>query len=230
MDSGSTDIGAFREALSTATTSMGLTLAPAQLELMARHFEMVLETNQQFNLTRITDPLAAATKLYADSLAPAAWADEGDLVIKSVLDIGTGAGFPSVPLAIARPTWRVSAIDSTGKKARFVQRCATDLGIENLKGKQVRAGEASFRQRFDMVTAKAVGTLQNCIQIAQWHVNVGGHLIVFKARGLSDAEQKQGVIEAENHRFQLVDVCDYGVPAGDEVLEHCLIVYQKVGR
>jgi 16S rRNA (guanine527-N7)-methyltransferase len=230
VDSQFTSIETFNAALAAAIECMGLTLLPAQRDMMAQHFERVLETNRQFNLTRITDPIAAATRLYADSLAPAAWVDEGNHSIKTVLDVGTGAGFPAVPLAIARPTWKITAIDSTGKKARFVQQAATDLGIDNLKAKQLRAGEATSRQRFDMVTTKAVGSLQNCIQIAHRHVNVGGHLIVFKARGLSDSEQQQGIVEAENHQFQLVDVCDYGIPAGDDVLEHCLIVYQKIGR
>lgn len=230
MDLEFMDIEAFQSALSAAVESMALTVSPAQFELMGQHFKLVLNTNRQFNLTRITDPMAAATRLYADSLAPAAWADEGNLDVKSVLDVGTGAGFPATPLAIARPSWQVTAIDSTGKKARFVQQSATDLGIKNLQGKQLRAGEASFRQRYDLVTAKAVGSLQNCIRIAYRHINVGGHLIVFKARGLSESEQQQGIVEAENHQFQLVDVCDYGIPAGDDVLEHCLNVYQKIGR
>ena len=230
MDSQSTNLEAFNSALAVAIEGMGLTLQPEQCELMTRHFKLVLETNRQFNLTRITDPMVAASRLYADSLAPAAWIDEGNYSIKTLLDVGTGAGFPAVPLAIARPTWNITAIDSTGKKARFVQQAAADLGIENLRAKQLRAGEATFKQRFDMVTAKAVGSLQKCIQIASRHVNIGGHLVVFKARGLSDSEQQQGIVEAENHRFQLVDVCDYRIPAGDDVLEHCLIVYQKVGR
>ncbi|GJM26106.1 MAG: ribosomal RNA small subunit methyltransferase G [Phycisphaerae bacterium] len=230
MDSAPTDIETFNAALAVAVEGMGLTLQPKQNELMAQHFELVLETNRQFNLTRITEPIAAASRLYADSLAPAAWVDEGNHSIKTVLDVGTGAGFPAIPLAIARPTWKITAIDSTGKKARFVQQSAADLGLDNLRAKQLRAGEATFRQRFDMVTTKAVGSLQNCIQIATRHVNVGGHLVVFKARGLSDSEQQQGIVEAENHQFQLVDVCDYRIPAGDDVLEHCLIVYQKGGR
>ncbi len=230
MDIESVDIEAFQSALSAAAKSMELAVSPAQYELMGKHFELVLETNRQFNLTRITDPVMAATRLYADSLAPVAWADEGNLSIKSILDIGTGAGLPAVPLAIARPSWQVTAIDSTGKKVRFVQQAANDLDIKNLKAKQHRAGEPSFRQRFDMVTAKAVGSLQNCIQISHRHVNTGGHLIVFKARGLSDSEQQQGIVEAENHQLQLVDVCDYGIPAGEDVLEHSLIVYQKIGK
>lgn len=228
MESEGSNSETFKVVLTQASQSMGLTLSDVQVEKMAQHFQHVLETNQKFNLTRITDPVGAASRLYADSLAPSAWAEEGNLAIKSVLDVGTGAGFPSVPVAIARPEWQVSAIDSTGKKARFVQACATDFAIKNLRAKQVRAGEASFKQRFDLIVAKAVGTLQYCIQTAARNVTIGGHLIVFKGRGLSDKEQQEGIVEAENHRMQLVDVCDYVVPSGDEELEHCLIVYQRL--
>ncbi|NOX59240.1 MAG: 16S rRNA (guanine(527)-N(7))-methyltransferase RsmG [Planctomycetes bacterium] len=208
---------------------MGVALRPGHLDAMARHFELVLETNQKFNLTRITEPTLAATRLYADSLAPAAWIKNAGITVKTVLDIGTGAGFPAVPLAIVCPKWKVTAIDSTGKKARFVEDAGKQLSISNLRCRQVRAGEASFKQRFDVITAKAVGSLEVCVQIASANLATNGHLLVFKGRNLSDSEQKAGVIEAENRRMQLVDVCDYDIPCGADVLEHSLIVYQRVG-
>ena len=87
------------------------------------------------NLTRITRPAEAAVRLYADSLAVLSWARQSgnETGVRTVLDIGTGAGFPAVPLAVAAPDWRITAIEATNKKAAFVEQSARRVGAENLR-------------------------------------------------------------------------------------------------
>ena len=118
--SGTDDRQAFEEALLAACSAIRLSLTEPQRELMLAHYRRVVEANRHFNLTRITSPADAAVKHYVDSLTLMAspWV-EADRSL-TVVDVGTGAGFPAVPLAIMCPQWQILAIDGTGKKARFV--------------------------------------------------------------------------------------------------------------
>lgn len=221
------DSAAFREALEQAVSALGITLADAAAATMEAHFARVVETNKLFNLTRITKPAAAAVKLYADSLAPLAWLAEQNIAVRTVLDIGTGAGFPAAPLAIARPDWRVTAIDSTGKKARFVADCAAEMPIANLRAEHARAGEWKPSHLFDLVLLKAVGDLAKCLAIAGGTLARQGHVIIFKGRGLSREELDAGQKKAESLGLQTWDCVDYDLPLGEETLEHTLVIYRK---
>jgi 16S rRNA (guanine527-N7)-methyltransferase len=218
----------FEHALRTATAALGLALAPEAVEGMRAHFVRLVETNASFNLTRITEPRAAAVKLYADSLAPLAWlAQQPEIKVHSVLDVGTGAGFPAVPVAIARPTWRVTAVDSTGKKAAFVARCAREIPIANLTAEHARAGEWKAPRRFNLVLLKAVGELARCLEFVRGCVAPGGCVAIYKGRGLTREELDAGQSRAESLGLQTWDCADYDLPLGEETLEHTLVVYRK---
>jgi 16S rRNA (guanine527-N7)-methyltransferase len=218
----------FDAALVRATHALGLTVREAQRALMFAYFERLVAANAQFNLTRIIDPVDAAVKLYADSLAPLAWLRGADARVVRVLDVGAGAGFPAVPLAVAMPGWKVTAVDSTGKKVRFVQDCAAALGLNNLKAVHARAGEWRSPQPFQLVLFKAIGPLDRCLQFARGLVARDGFVMAFKGRGLSRAELDAGQVQAESQGMQTWDAFDYTLPLGDETLEHTLVVYRRV--
>jgi len=123
--------------------------------------EIIAETNQTMNLTRIVEPEDFAIKHVADSLSIARMFPALTTEYAKVADIGCGAGFPSLVLALAFPNLRLTAIDSTGKKAAFVKRAGKELGLLNLDVVHGRSNElnrrSEFRHRFDVVTARAVG-------------------------------------------------------------------------
>ena len=123
----------FSSHLIDALVDLRLSPTDDQLRKLHGHYNAMIEANRSFNLTRITDPKEAAIKHYADSLALLPWADGVGEKIDSVLDVGTGAGFPAFPLAVLRPQWSVTAIDATRKKTDFVARTAASLGVENLR-------------------------------------------------------------------------------------------------
>jgi 16S rRNA (guanine527-N7)-methyltransferase len=223
-----TALAPFIVALQAACADLGLPDSEAHATRLADHFELVLTTNRQFNLTRVTDPREAAVKLYADSLAVIAWAEDTGAEVRRCLDVGTGAGFPAVPVAVYRPTWSVTAIDSTGKKTRFVQQCATQLGITNLRTEHARAGEWRPEQRFQLILYKAVGKLPLCVRASARLVARGGYVVVYKGPGLTRAELDDGQEEAERTGLQTWDTFDYTLRCGDEVLEHTLVVYRQV--
>src|SRR6056297_2191024 len=130
-----------------------------QIQKCVRHLELVLETNQQFNLTSITDPREAIIKHVIDSLLPAQLYADAD----AILDLGTGAGYPGIPLAILYPEMKVHLVDSTQKKARFLQEVVNELELPNVVVHDKR-GETVLKSlpthEIDILTARAVGSIE----------------------------------------------------------------------
>ena len=164
-------------------------------ELIDKFFrltEYMLEQNAVMNLTAITEPGEVILKHYADSLTVAEHLDEG----KTVIDVGCGAGFPSLPLAIARPDLRVMALDSTEKRIHYVKACAKLLGLSNLSALAARAEDAAnseMREKYDYATARAVARLNILAEYCLPFLKVGGVFLPMKAK--SGAEE---MAEAKN--------------------------------
>lgn len=154
--------------------------------------EYMLAQNAVMNLTAITEPSEVILKHYADSLTVAEYLDEG----KTVVDVGCGAGFPSLPLAIARPDLGVMAIDSTEKRITYVKNCAKLLCLSNLSALTARAEDAAssaMRGKYDYATARAVARLNILAEYCIPFLKVGGVFLPMKAK--SGAEEME---EAKN--------------------------------
>lgn len=157
---------------------------------------LLLEANQEINLTAIRSVGEICLKHYADCLKLAEFLPEG----ASLLDVGCGGGFPSLPLAIVRPDLRITALDSVAKKLRFVERCKDALSLGSLTTLYMRAEEAGrsalYREKFDVVTARAVASLE---LLAEWClplVRKGGIFLAMKGSG--------GAEELENAASRLI--------------------------
>ena len=151
-----------------------------QIELFWRFGEHLLKVNQITNLTAIRNMPDVITKHFADSLLVAKHVPQG----ARVLDLGCGAGFPSVPLAIARPDLTVFALDSTAKKIAFVNDAASSLGLNNLTAISGRAEDAAVMKRlglFDVVTSRAVAALPVLSELCLPYVRIGGKFLPLKA-------------------------------------------------
>ncbi|MBQ8398145.1 MAG: 16S rRNA (guanine(527)-N(7))-methyltransferase RsmG [Clostridia bacterium] len=144
--------------------------------------ERMLAVNEHLNLTAITEPEAVILRHYADSLVLADLIPAG----ASVADIGSGAGFPALPLAIARPDLRVTAIDGTGKRVRYMQETAELLGIDNFTALTLRAEagakDPAMRGKFDVATARAVAAMPILSELCLPYVKVGGLFLAMKSR------------------------------------------------
>lgn len=217
----------FDDALRTALGTMHIDLSDAQESQLLRHYQLVLDTNRKFNLTRITEPEEFAVTLLADSLSLLAWARDGGHRVDRVLDIGTGAGLPAVPLAIARPDWHVTAIDGTGKKARFVKEVAEELTLRNLEARHERAESWRDRKRFDVVTLKAIGPLERCIRLAAPHVRRGGWVVVYKTMSLTDTERIDGLAATKERGFDTPSAYEYELTLHDATLRRALWVHRS---
>lgn len=147
----------------------------------ARHLELIHEANQQFNLTRIVDARDAAIKHVLDSVLP--WrhfANAGHVV-----DAGSGAGFPGVPLALVLPDTRFTLIESTRKKAAFIEAAAGALGLANVAVIPERAEDWLKHHRAPVITARAVAPLLRAIPLFAPALRGGARLLLYKGR---DAE------------------------------------------
>ena len=141
----------------------------------------MLEVNEYMNLTAIKEPRAVILRHYADSLTVAAHLPQNARII----DVGCGAGFPSLPLAICRPDLKILSLDSTAKRIRYVQETAEMLGCQNLTALAARAEEAgkgAHREKYDVCTARAVAALPVLAELCLPLVRVGGKFLAMKAR------------------------------------------------
>ncbi|HYP26047.1 MAG TPA: 16S rRNA (guanine(527)-N(7))-methyltransferase RsmG [Blastocatellia bacterium] len=145
-------VAKFRKALETDVRDFGLgALTGTQLDSLARHYELMREWNRHVNLTRIVEPKEAARLHYADSLFGASFIGDS----KTVLDIGSGPGFPAIPLAVFRPDIPVTALEANQKKSVFLFEVKDALGLSNFNVARARLEEFDWSP-FDLLTSRAL--------------------------------------------------------------------------
>ena len=176
--------------------------------------ERMLEVNEHMNLTAIREVPDIIAKHYADSLMAAKYLPQGARVI----DIGCGAGFPSLPLAIARPDVIVTALDSTAKRVNYISETAKLLGLDNILTVTARAEEmaknASHRERYDVATARAVARLNVLCELCLGYVKVGGCFISMKAELGSELDEAHRAISAMGGKLEAADTISLKLPDG----------------
>jgi 16S rRNA (guanine527-N7)-methyltransferase len=169
-------------ALARDAERIGVHLDAATLALCARFSDLLIERNTTTNLTAITTPADIATKHFLDSFTAAAvrtWSGR-----ERIIDIGSGAGFPGVALRLMFPGARVTLVESMGKKARFLEEVTSTLAIDGVEIRNERAEALahSRRERYDVGTARAVGTLGAIVEYLLPFLRVGGDAIAWKGR------------------------------------------------
>lgn len=220
----------FDQALIAGLQSLGTELSAQQCEKLWLHRQRVVQANRRFNLTRISDPVEFAVKHHLDSLALLAWVAESGTRVQRVLDVGTGAGIPAVPLAIARPDWSITAVDGTAKKARFVAELADELGLGNLTCRHARAESWRGETTFELVLFKAVGPIARCLRNARRHLSQGGVAVHYKTSDPAASEVDQGAQAARKLGFEPAARHAYQLPQADETISRELWLYRLIGR
>jgi len=174
--------------LKTGASELGIALYDTQLALFDAFAELLTAANTKFNLTRITDPEAIVRDHYLDSLAclSAVELSSGSRVI----DIGTGAGFPGVPLKLARPDLNVVMVDSTLKKIKFLQEAIERLEIEEVELIHTRAEDLAhdcrYREKFDATCCRALADLAIASELCVPFVRAGGRMIAQKSKDIDE--------------------------------------------
>ena len=142
-----------------------------------RYAEMLTERNEKVNLTAITDPVEIRVKHFTDSLAAIDLIKTG----ATVLDIGSGAGFPGIPLKIARDDISVTLLDSVNKKVAFMNDVIADLGLKNIEAVHARIEDFPYKGEFDVAVSRAVAELTTLAEYALPFVKVGGTFVAYKS-------------------------------------------------
>ena len=186
--------------------------------------DRLLETNKVMNLTAITEPEEVARLHFLDSAALLLLADFRG---KSVVDVGTGAGFPGMPLRLLEPSLRLTLLDSLGKRIGFLQGCCDALGLADVQCVHARAEEfaEAHREGYDIAVSRAVANLRLLSELCLPLVKVGGQFLAMKSAGsdLEIDEAKKAIVTLGG---KLAAVRDYPIPETD--ITHRLVVIEKV--
>ena len=211
-----------KQLLHNGLTEMGL---PTEgIPALIRYGELLVEKNKVMNLTAITEPHDVATLHFLDSVAMLTLAD---LKGKKMADIGTGAGFPGMPLRIVEPSLRLTLLDSLNKRIDFLKEVCADLGLNDVECIHGRAEEfaANHREDYDIVTSRAVANLQMLSELCLPLVKVGGYFLSMKAVD-SEEEVNAAKNAIKTLGGQIEKVVDYAIPGTD--VQHRLIFIKKI--
>lgn len=192
---------------------LGIELTDDQAARLVTHLDLLDEWNARMNLTAIRDRPSQITKHLLDSLSVLPY-----LRGQRIADVGSGAGFPGIPLAIVEPARHFALVESTGKKCRFLEHVRDTLGLANVEVVQSRAENCAPELRFDTVIARAVGPLADLVKVAGQLVAGGGRLLAMKGR------YPQDELEARLNGWKVAAVHPLTVPGlGEErhLVEAC---------
>ena len=195
----------------------GIELTDRQKDQFERYFQLLVEWNEKINLTAITEKNEVYLKHFYDSIAPVLQGLIDNQELK-LLDIGAGAGFPSLPMKIICPQLDVTIIDSLNKRINFLKLLAGELGLDKVHFYHGRAEDLAqdkaFRAQFDLVTARAVARMQVLSELTIPYLKVGGKLLALKASNAP--EELDEAKNALNLLFSKVqDNLSYALPNGD---------------
>jgi len=178
-----------REMIINGAKAMGIILPDNAPDQLIQYHEMLTEANKVMNLTRVPDdPQESVDRNYLDSMSPLAVPGLMDGV-STLCDVGSGAGFPGIPLSISCPHIHVVMMDSLGKRVKFLNQVIDALHL-NAEAIHTRAEDAAklpaYRDHFDMVTARAVAALPTLLELSLPFVRPGGRMMAFKGPSLDE--------------------------------------------
>lgn len=189
------------------------------------YMKIFLEENSKVNLISKNDEKYLWEKHVFDSLAIENFFEKFDTSkIKTILDIGTGGGFPSIPIAITYPHLKVTALDSIAKKVRAVQTIKDKLNIENLEPICTRV--ENLDAKFDMITSRAVSSLKNICEYALPKLKKGGYFVAYKSRKTpQEIEEANSILKKYNSK--IVDIIEYSLPLEENHERNLIVILKK---
>ena len=215
-----------RDYLKEKAADYGITLAPEMLEQLDAYAELLVDWNQRMNLTAITEPQEIVIKHFLDSLLLAAVTEipQGG----SLVDVGTGAGFPGVPMKILRPDLELTLLDSLNKRLIFLEALCNELGItaQRVHARAEEAGRGQLRERFDLATARAVAPLSQLCEYCLPLVKLGGRFVALKGPEVEqEARQSEKAIALLGGR--LLEIRRLELPDGSS---RSFVIIEKISQ
>ncbi len=180
------NIDSFKEKMSSYGSKIGIVFNDEQLNMFYEYMNLLLEWNEKINLTAITEPEEVILKHFIDSLTINKYIYEN----KSIADVGTGAGFPGIPLKIYRKDLKVILVDSLNKRINFLNEVISKLKLDNIETVHSRiedfGKDKKYREKFDYVTARAVANLSVLSEYLIPIAKVNGNCICMKGSNVQD--------------------------------------------
>ncbi len=200
--------------LSELFESLNINLTQTQSEQFEKYARLLVEWNQKINLTAITEPEEIEEKHFLDSCLP--FADVDIPQGASVVDIGTGAGFPGIPLKILRPDIELTLLDSLQKRIIFLETACAQIGVQAtaIHGRAEELGRSDMRESFDIAAARAVARLSVLCEYCLPFVRVGGLFVALKGRDCAE-EIRLAYTAIKTMGGEIAKTMEYNLPSGD---------------
>ena len=219
------DLTSFKEGL----RELNIELSELQFKQFIQYYEMLVEKNKVMNLTAITDWEEVVTKHFLDSLSLIKVVKDMTNVSYSLLDLGTGAGFPGIPLKIAFPSLRVTLIDSLNKRVLFLNDVIASLGLTDINAFHGRAEDFAhnkdYREAFDIVVSRAVTNMTVLSEFCIPYVKTDGFFIPYKSEKVKD-ELKESMGAIRLLGGEVSSECEFTLPGSS--LYRDLIMIKKI--
>ncbi len=215
--------------LKETALEMGIAIDQGALSRFSRYYHMLLDWNKRMNLTAITEEDEVAKKHFLDSISPLSsqWIPQN----ASLIDVGTGAGFPGIPLKIIRGDLKVTLLDSLQKRVNFLDEVIGALELTDIQSYHGRAEEygqkAEFREKFDIGVSRAVAELPVLLELVLPFVKMGGLFIAYKGPGVFE-EMEEGKKALEVLGGSVEDIHLIEIPGTD--LKHYLTIVRKYNQ
>ena len=197
-----------------------------QKKMFEKYYSLLLEKNKVMNLTRITKEDEIITKHFVDSLLIATQMDMNK--VGNMIDIGTGAGFPGLPIKIMYPKIKVTLLDSLDKRVKFLNEVIEELGLEDVKAIHGRAEdfgqEGNYREKYDLCVSRAVANLSTLSEYCIPFVKVGGEFVSYKATG-AEAEIDSSRDAVELLGAEIKKISKQQLPGGE--IERTFVIVRK---
>lgn len=216
-----------REMLKKGLEDLGIDVKDKMLEDFRIYREILVDWNQKMNLTGIEEEKEVYIKHFLDSISSTKNGYIKDGV--SIIDVGTGAGFPGLPLKICLNNVKLTLLDSLNKRINFLQEVSNNLEIEDIKFIHGRAEDfgkdEAYRQKYDVATARAVAGLPVLMEFCVPFVKVGGYFVCLKGPNANlELEESKAAMEVLGIEF--VEKIDIELPESD--LKHNILVFKKI--
>lgn len=218
----------FAEQLKRESAALSIELTDIQIKQFYRYYELLIEWNQVMNLTAITEMNEVITKHFVDSLSLTKvfpFLEEKNWVM---IDVGTGAGFPGIPLKIVFPSLRVTLLDSLNKRVKFLNQVTDELNMSNIEAIHGRAedfgSDGFYREKYDLCVSRAVAHISTLSEYCLPFIKIGGVFVSYKSGKIED-ELNTGKHAVFLLGGKLRETCIFNLPDND--MERSLVVIEK---